>query len=605
MSGVVEDTTASSRSAARLDGSDDLDRSNFIYKIVESDVAEGRVKEVITRFPPEPNGFLHIGHAKSICLNFELAKAFGGRTHMRFDDTNPVTEEAMYIESIKNDVRWLGYDWGKHLYFASDYFQELYDWAVDLIKKGLAYVDDQSVEEIRATRGSITEPGKESPYRNRSVEENLHLFEQMRDGAFPDGYCCLRAKIDMASGNMNLRDPILYRIIRATHVNTGDKWIIYPMYDYAHGQSDSIEGITHSICTVEFENHRPLYDWFQEKLGILRTRQIEYARLNLTYCVMNKRLLIQLVNKGLVRGWDDPRMPTISGLRRRGVPAAAIRRFCRKVGVAKRENLIQIELLEDCIREYMHEHATRLFAVVEPILLEIENVPEDYEEEIEIATYPNPGTRKLTFGKRIYIDAKDFMVNPTKDFHRLFVGGEVRLRHCYWVKCTDVVMNGDKIEKIICTHDPSTKGGCAPADGRKVKATIHWINEKDAERVEVRWYSRLFTKPDPKEGCVEKGDWIKNFNFDSMHIYGDSLCERSAVSFNVGEPLHFERLGYFTKDEDSTDSKCVFNLTVGIPDKFDKDAFEREHKERERQRRLEAAAARRLKRAPAENAGSN
>ncbi|GFE53263.1 glutaminyl-tRNA synthetase [Babesia ovis] len=595
MSAVVPDSPVSGIAPTPTEGADDdYDRNNFIYKIVENDVAEGRVKTVITRFPPEPNGFLHIGHAKSICLNFELAKAFGGRTHLRFDDTNPTTEDVMYIESIKRDVRWLGYDWGEHLYFASDYFQQLYEWAVVLIKKGLAYVDDQSVEEIRETRGSITEPGKESPYRNRSIEENLALFEKMRAGEFPDGYCALRAKIDMASGNMNMRDPILYRIIRATHVNTGDKWIIYPMYDYAHGQSDSIENVTHSICTVEFENHRPLYEWFQEQLEITPTRQIEYARLNLTYCVMNKRLLIQLVKQGLVRGWDDPRMPTISGLRRRGCPAAAIRRFCRKVGVAKRENLIQIELLEDCIREVMNENAVRLFAVIDPLLVEIENLPEDYEEVVEVDT-PN-GPRRMRFGKRFYVDRKDFMEQPSKDFHRLFVGNEVRLRHCYWIKCTSVVKNNDKVEKLICTHDPSTKGGSAPADGRKVKATIHWLNEKDAERAEVRWYSRLFTKPDPKEGVVEKGDWIKNFNHNSMHVYENSLCERAAVALNVGDPIHFERHGYFTKDPDSTESRAVFNLTVGIPDKFELDAMKREHKERERQRRLEAAA-RRMKRA--------
>ncbi|KAK1932914.1 glutaminyl-tRNA synthetase family protein [Babesia divergens] len=575
----------------------DIDRSNFIYKIVESDVSEGRIKNVITRFPPEPNGYLHIGHAKSICLNFDLAKAFGGRTHMRFDDTNPLTEEALYIESIKNDVRWLGYDWGEHLYFASDYFQQLYDWAVLLIKKGLAYVDDQSVEEVRATRGSITEPGKESPFRNRSVEENLELFQKMRDGVFPNGHCMLRAKIDMASGNMNMRDPILYRIIHASHVNTGDKWCIYPMYDYAHGQSDSIEEISHSICTVEFENHRPLYDWFQEQLGITRTRQIEYARLNLTYCVMNKRLLIQLVNNGLVRGWDDPRMPTISGLRRRGCPAEAIRRFCRKVGVAKRENLIQIEMLEDCIRECMNEKATRLFAVLDPVLVEIENMEEDFEDYVEVPNFPEEGTRRLTFGKRFYVDRKDFMEEPTKDFYRLFVGNEVRLRHCYWVKCTGIVKNGDKIEKIICTHDPATKGGCAPPDGRKVKATIHWLHPKDASRAEIRWYSRLFTKPDPKEGLEEKGDWIKNFNHDSMRVYCESLCERQAASLNVGDPIHFERLGYFTKDPDSTESNVVFNLTIGIPDKYEKRNFELEHKERERQRRKEAAEARKLKKA--------
>lgn len=593
---ATETAVDSSSSAKDLTGMEgDIDKSNFIYKIVEDDVASGRIKDVITRFPPEPNGFLHIGHAKSIVLNFELAKAFGGRTHMRFDDTNPLTEEKMYIESIMKDVKWLGYDWGEHLYFSSDYFQQLYDWAVELIKKGLAYVDDQTVEEVRVTRGTITEPGKESPYRNRSVEENLELFKMMREGVFPDGHCLLRAKIDMAAGNVNMRDPILYRIIHAPHVNTGDEWPIYPMYDYAHGQSDSIENITHSICTVEFENHRPLYDWFQEKLGIKRTRQIEFARLNLSYCVMNKRLLIQLVEKGYVRGWDDPRMPTISGLRRRGCPAVAIRRFCTKIGVSKRENLIQIEMLEDCIRECMNETATKLFAVIDPVLVEIENVDEDFEEPIEVPNFPEEGKRTLTFGKRFYVDRKDVMEQPIPGFYRLFVGNEVRLRHCYWIKCTGIIKNGDNIEKIICTHDPATKGGCAPPDGRKVKATIHWLHPKDADRAEIRWYSRLFTKPDPKEGCLEKGDWIKSFNNDSMKVYENSLCEKPAVAKEPGDPIQFERHGYFTKDPDSTEIRAVFNLTIGLPDKFEKKGHELEHKERERQRRKEAAEARKLR----------
>ncbi|KAK1444643.1 glutamine-tRNA ligase [Babesia gibsoni] len=589
----VPDSVSPKREAGDADC--DIDKSSFIFKMVERDVAEGKVKTVVTRFPPEPNGYLHIGHAKSICLNFELAKAFGGRTHMRFDDTNPNTEEEEYIESIKADVRWLGYDWGEHLYFASDYFQQLYDWAIVLIQKGLAYVDHQTVEEVRATRGTITEPGKESPYRNRTVEENLELFKMMREGVFPDGHCLLRAKIDMAAGNVNMRDPILYRIIHAEHVNTGNEWPIYPMYDYAHGQSDSIENISHSICTVEFENHRPLYDWFQEKLGITKTQQIEYARLNLTYCVMNKRLLIQLVNNGLVRGWDDPRMPTISGLRRRGCPPAAIRRFCGKLGVAKRENLIQIELLEDCIRDCMNETASRLFAVLDPVLVEIENLDESHEEIVEVPNFPEGGSRTLTFGKRFYVDRKDVMEEAVPGFYRLFPGNEVRLRYCYWIKCNEVVKNGDKIEKIICTYDNTTKGGCAPPDKRKVKATIHWLHPKDSKKVEIRWYTRLFTKPDPKEGAVEKGDWIKNFNHDSMKVYEESICEHKAISLNVGDPIHFERTGYFTKDPDSTDERAVFNLTIGIPDKFDKKEAELEHKERERQRRKEAAEARKLK----------
>ncbi|KAK2196584.1 bifunctional Ribosomal protein L25-Gln-tRNA synthetase [Babesia duncani] len=576
-----------------LSGDDHLS-TNFIYKIAEKDIAEGKFKTVITRFPPEPNGFLHIGHAKSIVLNFELAKKFGGRTHLRFDDTNPATELQEYIDSIQRDVKWLGYDWGEHLYYASDYFQELHDWAVDLIKKGLAYVDDQSIEMIRSTRGSLTTPGVESPYRNRSIEENLDLFKKMRDGAFPDGHCVLRAKIDMASGNMNLRDPILYRIMRKAHLNTGTKWIIYPMYDYAHGQSDSIEGITHSICTTEFEAHRPLYEWFQEKLGILRTQQIEFARLNLTYCVMSKRILLKIVNDGFVKGWDDPRMPTISGLRRRGCPPSALRDFCKKIGVAKRENLIQIELLEDCMRDTLQETGKRLFAVSDPLMVELENAPEDFEEAFQVPCYPNEGTRTLTIGKRFYIDRKDFQEVPEKGFHRLSVGTEVRLRYCYWIRCTSVVKNGNVIEKVICTYDPSTRGGVAPAEPRKVKATIHFLHLKSAKQAELRFYSRLFTCPNPMENLENKDDFLKNLNRESLQVC-KGFCEIDASKCQVGEPIQFERLGYFTKDPDSSDELPVFNLTISLKENLEQDEIKEKHKEAERLKREEARKNRMLK----------
>nr|PVC51082.1 glutaminyl-tRNA synthetase [Theileria orientalis] len=548
----------------KLSVSDSKDQTNFILQIVEEDIRSGKHKEVVTRFPPEPNGFLHIGHAKSICLNFELSKRFGGRTHLRFDDTNPLTEEVEYIESIKNDVRWLGYDWGEHLYYASDYFDQLYEWAIVLIKKGLAYVDDQSVEEIRATRGSLTEPGVESPYRNRSIEENLDLFEKMKDGHFPDGKCVLRAKIDMSSSNMNMRDPILYRIIRSAHPNTGDKWIIYPMYDFVHGQSDSIEGITHSICTTEFELHRPLYEWFQEMLDIPRTRQIEFARLNLSYCVMSKRLLLHLVNNNMVAGWDDPRMPTISGLRRRGCTPESIRNFCSKIGLAKRKNTIQIELLENCIRDSLNKCSKRFFAILDPLLVEIENLDDTFSEVVEVNADPDH-KRKLTFCKHIYVDRKDFSETPSSDFYRLYPGNEVRLFYTYWIKCTKVVKNGDVVEKIICEYDPKTKGGKPEDSTRKVKATIHWMSKHDLCPATFRWYSRLFTKPDPKEGTEGELGWLENLNKESLKVYR-GYVEKKATEMKVGDPIQFERTGYFTKDPDSTESESVFNLTITLVD---------------------------------------
>ncbi|EAN32605.1 glutamine--tRNA ligase [Theileria parva strain Muguga] len=594
MSSNLNNTEAVSSKMEKLNMASSRDQTNFILQIVEDDIKSGKHREVITRFPPEPNGFLHIGHAKSICLNFELPKKFGGRTHLRFDDTNPMSEEVMYIESIKNDVKWLGYDWGEHLYYASNYFDKLYEWALELIRKGLAYVDDQSVEEIRESRGSLTVPGKDSPYRNRTVEENLKLFEMMKDGEFPDGKCVLRAKIDMKSSNMNMRDPIMYRIIRAPHPNTGDKWIIYPMYDYVHGQSDSLECITHSICTTEFELHRPLYDWFQEKLGILRTRQIEFARLNLSYCVMSKRLLLHLVNTKIVSGWDDPRMPTISGLRRRGCTPESIRNFCNKIGVAKRENMIQIELLENCIREDLNKVSTRFFAVLDPLLVEIENLDDTFTEKVEVPCNNPNYTRTLTFSKRIYVDRKDFSESPSSDFYRLYQGNEVRLFYTYWIKCTKVVKNGDVVEKLVCEYDPKTKGGKLEDKSRKVKATIHWLGSNDWFPATFRWYSRLFTKPDPKEGTEGEFGWLENVNKESLKVY-KGMAEKTATLLKVGEPIQFERTGYFTKDPDSTDTEHVFNLTITLVDSFASNKESQLHKELEKKKRLEAIEARKAK----------
>ncbi|NMC73343.1 MAG: glutamine--tRNA ligase/YqeY domain fusion protein, partial [Geobacteraceae bacterium] len=469
---------------------------NFIRGIIDEDLRSGKHETVVTRFPPEPNGYLHIGHAKSICLNFGLARDYGGRCHLRFDDTNPVKEEMEYIESIKDSVRWLGFDWGEHQYHASDYFEQLYRWAEELILKGKAYVDDLTAEQIREYRGTLTEPGKESPYRDRTVEENLDLFRRMRGGEFPDGSRVLRAKIDMASPNMNLRDPVMYRILHAEHPHTGNAWCIYHMYDYAHGQSDSIEGITHSICTLEFEDHRPLYDWFLEALEIYRPRQIEFARLNLTYTVMSKRKLLELVRENLVSGWDDPRMPTIVGMRRRGYTPEAIRAFCDRIGVGKNDSWIDMGVLEECVREDLNEKAPRVMAVLDPIRLVIEDYPEGKSEEFEALNHPNDpgmGTRMVPFSREIYIEADDFMEDPPKGYFRLAPGREVRLRYAYIVKCTGVVKDEatGRIVEIRCSHDPGSRGGSAP-DGRKVKGTIHWVSAPHAVTAQVRLYDRLF-----------------------------------------------------------------------------------------------------------------
>jgi len=547
-------------------------RSNFIRDIIIEDIKQGKNDgKVITRFPPEPNGYLHIGHAKSVCLNFGLAQEFGGRCHLRFDDTNPVKEEEEYVESIKEDVRWLGYDWGEHEYYASDYFDQLYEFAVKLIKDGKAYVDSLSAEEIRAYRGTLTEPGKESPYRNRSVEENLDLFERMRKGEFRDGEHVLRAKIDMASGNINLRDPVMYRIKHARHHRTGDKWCIYPTYDFAHGQSDSIEGITHSICTLEFEDHRPLYDWFLDQLGIHHPQQIEFARLNLAYTVLSKRKLLELVEGGHVNGWDDPRMPTLSGLRRRGYTPEAIRTFCDRIGVAKKDSLVDMALLEHCVREDLNKRAPRVMAVLRPLKVVLVNYPENEVEEMTAINNPEDesmGTRKVPFSRELYIEREDFMEDPPKKFFRLAPGREVRLRYAYYITCVDVVkdVRGEIVE-LHCTYDPATRGGWSP-DGRKVKGTLHWVSAAHAVDAEVRLYDRLFTKADPTE---EKDvDYKTYLNPKSLEVLTGCKLEPGLARARVGERFQFERQGYFCVDPDSTEGKLVFNRTVSLRDSWAK-----------------------------------
>ncbi len=544
--------------------------SHFVKDIVRADLAEGRFREVVTRFPPEPNGYLHIGHAKSICLNFGLAEEFGGRCHLRLDDTNPEKESMEYVRAIQEDVRWLGFDWGEHLYFASDYFEKLYEWAKELIRKGLAYVDDLSAEEIREYRGTLTEPGRESPYRNRSVEENLDLFERMRAGEFPDGSRVLRAKIDMASGNLNLRDPVMYRIKRATHYRTGDAWCIYPTYDWAHGQSDSIEGITHSICTLEFEDHRPLYDWFLEALGVHHPRQIEFARLRLTYTVMSKRKLTQLVQDGHVAGWDDPRMPTIAGLRRRGYTPESIRDFCSRIGVAKKDSVVDVALLEHCLREDLNRRAERRMAVLRPLRVVIENYPEGQVEELEAVNNPedpSAGTRKVPFSRVLYIERDDFMEDPPKKFFRLAPGREVRLRYAYFIRCTDVVKDAEgNVVELRCTYDPATRGGDAP-DGRKVKATLHWVSAAHAAEAEVRLYDRLFTEPNP-DGLKE--DFRTYLNPHSLEVLTGCKLEPSLAGVEPGERYQFERLGYFAVDPDTRPGRPVFNRAVTLRDTWAK-----------------------------------
>ena len=549
--------------------------ANFIETIINEDLKTGRYgNRVHTRFPPEPNGYLHIGHAKSICLNFGIAKAYNGLCNLRFDDTNPSKEDVEYVESIMEDVRWLGFDWEDRLYYASDYFEQLYQYAVKLIKLGKAYVCDLSPEEIKEYRGTLTQPGKESPYRNRSIEENLDLFERMKNGEFPDGSRTLRAKIDMSSPNLNMRDPVIYRIQRAKHHRTGNTWCIYPMYDFAHPLSDAIEGITHSICTLEFEDHRPLYDWFLDTLGVeCHSRQIEFARLNLSYTVMSKRKLRALVEKGYVSGWDDPRMPTISGLRRRGYTPESIRDFCERIGVAKTNSMVDIALLEHCVREDLNTRAPRVMAVLNPLKVVIDNYPDDQVEWFDAVINPEDpesGTRKIPFSKVIYIEREDFQENPPKKFYRLSPGKEIRLQHAYYIKCVDVVKDQQtgEILEIHCTYDPETRGGWS-SDGRKVKGTSHWVSASHALKAEVRLYEHLFTKENPEE--VEEGqDFLVNLNPNSLKVLTDCLVEPSLKDAKVGDRFQFLRQGYFCVDKDSKDGMLVFNRIVSLKDSWAK-----------------------------------
>lgn len=542
---------------------------NFLEEIIEESIARGD-KRVQTRFPPEPNGYLHIGHAKSICLNFGLAKKYGGLCNLRFDDTNPVKEDVEYVDSIKEDVRWLGFEWaGEH--YASDYFDQLYEWAKELIKKGLAYVDDQTQEQIRQTRGTVTVPGTESPWRNRSVEENLDLFERMRAGEFGDGEKVLRAKIDMAHPNMLLRDPIMYRILHSEHHRTGNKWCIYPMYDYAHGESDSIERITHSICTLEFDVHRPLYDWFIEKLGIFPSHQYEFARLNLTYTMMSKRKLLQLVQEGIVTGWDDPRMPTISALRRRGYTPESIRMFADKVGVAKRDNVIDLGLLEFCVREDLNKRAERRMAVLDPLKVVITNYPEDKQETVECINNPedeSAGRRGVPFGREIWIERGDFMENPPKKYYRLSPGGEVRLRYAYLIRCDEVIRDAEgRVTELRCTYDPESAGGKS-SDGRRVKGVIHWVSAAHAVRAEVRLFDRLFTRASLDD--LEEGKTFLDYlNPESLRKVAGYL-EPSLAEASMGDKFQFERTGYFCMDRDSAPGRPVFNRTVTLKDSWAK-----------------------------------
>jgi len=563
---IMEDTT-NTDGAGRTSETPEL--KNFIREIIDEDLNTGRFTGVHTRFPPEPNGYLHIGHAKSICLNFGLAKDYGGVCNLRFDDTNPTKEEVEYVDSIERDVRWLGFDWEERLYYASDFFEQLYEFAVRLIKKGKAYVDDLSADQIREYRGSLTRPGVESPYRNRSVEENLDLFARMRKGEFPNGTRTLRAKIDMASPNLNLRDPVMYRILFAAHHRTGDTWCIYPTYDWAHGQCDSLEGITHSVCTLEFENHRPLYDWFLEELGIFHPRQIEFARLNMTYTVMSKRRLLQLVEEGHVKAWDDPRMPTISGLRRRGYTPESIRAFAARVGVAKRENVSDTLWLEESLRDDLNKHAPRRMAVLRPLKLVIENYPLDPIEHLDAVNNPEDptaGTRKVPFARVLYIEQDDFKEHPPKKYFRLSPGTEVRLRYAYIIRCTGVEKDPStgEIVEVRCTYDPETKSG-SQASGRKVKGTIHWVSAAHAIDAEVRLYDRLFTHEDPG------GDNWKDFiNPHSLEVLQHCKMEPGLATARPQERFQFERLGYFCVDEDGKPGSPVFNRAVTLRDTWAK-----------------------------------
>ena len=542
---------------------------DFIRDIIAADLAAKRHTNVVTRFPPEPNGYLHIGHAKSICLNFGVAKEFGGRCHLRFDDTNPTKEEQEYIDAIERDVRWLGFDWGSHLYHASDYFEQLYKWAEYLIQSGNAYVDDQSQEAIRANRGTLTEPGRNSPWRERSMEENLELFRRMRAGEFPNGARVLRAKIDMASGNINLRDPVLYRILHASHPRTGTAWCIYPSYDFAHGQSDAIEHVTHSLCTLEFEDHRPLYDWLLEHLPVpSRPRQYEFARLNLGHTVLSKRVLTELVRGGYVRSWDDPRMPTLAGLRRRGVPPEAVRDFVKRIGVAKANSVVDVAMFDFSVREILNKMAWRRMAVLRPLKVVIENYPEGQFEEIDAVNHPdNPtaGTRRLRFGRELFVERDDFMENPPRKFYRLSPGREVRLRYAYFITCREVVKTpAGEVVELRCTYDPQTRGGNAP-NGRKVQATLHWVSAADSITAEVRLYNQLFARPDP-----DVANFAADLNPDSVEVLTDCKLEPALAATASGEPVQFERQGYFCPDPDSTPNHIVFNRTVGLRDTWAK-----------------------------------
>jgi len=550
-------------------------REDFIRQAVAEDLASGKTTPpVVTRFPPEPNGFLHIGHAKAICIDFGIAADFGGRTNLRFDDTNPMKEERAYADAIKEDIRWLGFDWGENELYASDYFDQLYVWATELVKKGLAYVDDQSPDEIRENRGTPTEAGQHSPFRDRSVEENLDLLERMKNGEFENGARVLRAKIDMAAANLNLRDPVMYRILHAHHDRTGDAWCIYPMYDWAHGQSDSLEGVTHSLCDTGFENHRPLYDWFIEQLGIFPSRQIEFARGNITYTITSKRKLIRLVDEGHVNGWDDPRMPTLSGLRRRGYTPEAIRAFWKRVGIAKRENNIDVALLEHCLRDDLNRRSPRVLAVLNPLKVVITNYPDDLQEELfDVVNNPedeSAGTRKVPFSRELYIERDDFMEDPPRKFFRLAPGREVRLRSAYFVTCQEVVKDdAGNIVELRCTYDPATKGGDSP-DGRKVKATLHWVSAKHAVDAEVRLYDRLFVKEDP-EDAPEGEDYISNLNPHSLDVLEGCKVEPSLLEAKPLERFQFERLGYFCLDRDSeAEGRPIFNRTVTLRDAWAK-----------------------------------
>jgi len=562
-----------SNNAENIDNEAPVKGKDFIRLRIDEDKASGRFEgQVVTRFPPEPNGYLHIGHAKSICLNFGLAQEYGGKCHLRFDDTNPAKEEDEYVRSIKEDVRWLGFDWGENEFFASDYFQTLYEYAVKLIKKGKAYVDDMSLEEIRQLRGTLKEAGKNSPHRERSVDENLDLFERMKAGEFDTGQKVLRAKIDMAAPNINMRDPVLYRILKAPHHRTGTEWCIYPMYDFAHGQSDSIEGITHSICTLEFEDHRPLYEWFQKELEIPRSQQIEFARLNLSYTMMSKRKLLALVQEGHVDSWDDPRMPTISAFRRRGYTPESIRAFCEKIGVAKRKNMIELALLEFYVREHLNKIAPRYMGVLRPLKVVITNYPEGEVEWLDAVNNPedeSAGTRKVPFGREIYIEQDDFMEDAPKKFFRLAPGKEVRLRWAYFIKCEEVIKNdAGEIVELRCTYDPETKGGDAP-DGRKVKGTLHFVEASQATPLEVRLYESLFTEEDPTK-VPEGKEWQGLINPNSKEIL-QAFAEPEVKKIPKGTSFQFERLGYFCIDsKDTTEEKIVVNRTVTLKDTWAK-----------------------------------